>query len=296
MALNKETILSRTHYGLQIFSWILRCYDENATLSLRGRDCLPVINPLEPNSTILISINDNLGKYHDLNNPAIAGDVFDFANQHFSLNDQELLLKINEVLNLKLVPTEEPENTIKRVQHIPMVSYFKAPISNIIPNKDLSLKDVYHLINSDTYKQRTFTLQNLSDSKTAKTYKAQNFDYVTFSGTFSKRSDKYLTKHSGLLTIDFDNLIDPYEIKEKLLYDEYFETELIFISPTGNGLKWVIPINLKKDTHLNYFLAISNYIQQSYKIKVDQSGKDTSRACFLPHDPNIYINPKHLSI
>jgi hypothetical protein len=27
---------------------------------------------------------------------------------------------------------------------------------------------------------------------------------------------------------------------------------------------------------------------------VDKSGKDVSRACFLPHDPEAYINPKNL--
>jgi len=56
----------------------------------------------------------------------------------------------------------------------------------------------------------------------------------------------------------------------------------------------VIPIDLTKAGHHDYFKAVANYIQQTYQLEVDQSGKDISRACFLPQDPNIFINPKYL--
>lgn len=96
-----------------------------------------------------------------------------------------------------------------------------------------------------------------------------------------------------MLALDFDGLPQPDTLREKLLQDEYFETELLFLSPSGNGLKWIIPIDLLKATHLDYFNSISNYILHTYGLRVDPSGKDISRACFLPHDPNIFINPKY---
>lgn len=300
MALNRKSILSKTHYGIKIFAHVLRCHNTNTILSLRGRDCIPVTNPLQENSTIRIRIVDGIALYQDINVSTIAGDIFDFASQHYKLADEALLAKINEELFLKLEEKQEEENEIDwlalkpKTKIIPTFSFFKAPVKNIIPTDTISLSNVYHLINNKDYKQKTFTLRNLEDKATARTYKAQSFDYVTFSGTFAKRADKNLLKHSGLLTLDFDDLAEIEEIKEKLLVDEYFETELLFISPSGNGLKWIIPIDIKTDTHLNYFLAISNYLKQAYQLTVDPSGKDVSRPCFLGHDPNVYINPKYL--
>lgn len=296
MALNRETILSKTHYGIKIFAHVLRCHNTNTILSLRGRDCIPVKNPLQENSTIQIKIVDGLAQYQDVNDSTIAGDVFDFASQHYKLADEPLLNKINEDLFLKLEEESEIDwLAIKpKTKLIPIFSFFKAPVKNIVPTETISLSNVYHLISNKDYKHQTFTLRNLEDKATARTYKAQSFDYVTFSGTFSKRADKNLLKHSGLLTLDFDDVAEIEEIKEKLLDDEYFETQLLFISPSGNGLKWIIPIDIKTDTHINYFLAISNYLKQTYQLTVDPSGKDVSRPCFLGHDPNVYINPKYL--
>jgi hypothetical protein len=185
-------------------------------------------------------------------------------------------------------------NINKEINQLPSFSFFKRPVTNTSPDKHINLVDVYHLIKGDTMEEITACLRSIANPKQAKNYKAHWFDYVTFSGTFSRRNDNSLVKHSGLLTIDFDGLPDPLALKERLLKDEYFETELLFVSPSGNGLKWIIPIDPATATHHQYFLAVSNYILITYRLKIDPSGKDVSRACFLPHDPNIYINPKHM--
>ena len=80
-----------------------------------------------------------------------------------------------------------------------------------------------------------------------------------------------------------------------LLNDPKIETELLFTSPSGDGLKWIVPIYYNDLTHDEYFEAVKNYLDDAYNLKIDASGKNFSRACFLPHDPNIYINPKYLS-
>jgi hypothetical protein len=96
------------------------------------------------------------------------------------------------------------------------------------------------------------------------------------------------------MCLDFDHLPNIAEIKQLLLKDVYFETQLLFTSPSGDGLKWVIPIDINKANHRIYFIAVSNYLEQTYSLKPDASGKDISRACFLPHDPEAYINPKYV--
>lgn len=48
-------------------------------------------------------------------------------------------------------------------------------------------------------------------------------------------------------------------------------------------------------THLpEVFAAVTNYVKATYGLVPDQKCKDISRACFLPHDPQAYINPKYV--
>ena len=145
---------------------------------------------------------------------------------------------------------------------------------------------------SDTTRDLLIKIKILSE---ARKFKVQNFDYITFSGTFSKRSDDSLLKHSNLLTIDFDHISDVDRLKSNLIEDRYFSTELLFRSPSGDGLKWIIPCYLTTHSHALYFEAVKKYIWYSYHLEIDKSGRDISHACFLPYDNAIYINPKYLS-
>ena len=170
-------------------------------------------------------------------------------------------------------------------------SFFRAPITNTKPHIHTTLRHIHNAIIGNHYKTRTEKLRTITDTATARKFKATNFDYCTFSGIFTARNDKSLIKHSGLLCLDFDNLQNVENLFNQLLNDEYFDTQLLFRSPSGNGLKWIIPIDTTQTTHGNYFAAVANYISQTYGVTVDKSGKDISRACFLSHDPQAYINP-----
>ena len=79
--------------------------------------------------------------------------------------------------------------------------------------------------------------------------------------------------HSGLMCLDFDHIENMEEVKQQILNHEYFDTELLFTSPSGNGLKWIIPVDLKGWEHSRFFKAVAN--------------------CILPYDPQAYINPKY---
>ncbi len=305
MDLNRDNILRKTHYGLNIYSHVLRYYYPDETvLSLFGRDCLPAKNPFNGDKpTLLVKVIDNIAIHSDTELPDFKGDAFDFAALHFKVQDTKLFEKINEACYLRLGELHRsltgnsfPESFIKpepTMNKLPVFSYFKAPVSNIVPSKSISILDAFKMIKGDMFLKNTKNLRNLTDKIEARKYKAANFDYVTFSGTFSERNDKALRKHSGLMAIDFDHIPNLSELKNNLLSDEYFETEILFYSPSGDGLKWIIPIDLSKASHPDYFKAVAAYILQCYQVKVDQSGKDISRACFLPYDPDVYINPKY---
>lgn len=306
MEVSREAILHKTHYGLNIYAYVLRQYYTGETvLSLSGRDCKPAKNPFNADKpTLIVKVVDGCAMHTDTDQAIAQGNVFDFASLHFGLSGQELNQKLNEVLHLRIgqkngfYEQQDPQPHVVVPElakaKAPVFSYFKKPVTNINPTKEIDLVEAYAMIKGDAFVESTNTLRSIQDVKEARKYKAFQFDYVTFSGTFSKRNDKNLRKHSGLLTIDFDHVQDIIGLKAELLSDQYFETELLFVSPSGDGLKWVIPIDLTKAGHQDYFKAVANYIQQTYQLEVDQSGKDISRACFLPHDPQIFINPKYL--
>ena len=211
------------------------------------------------------------------------------------------------------------------IDEVQKISFFKAPITNTQPHSRATLRQIYNAIKGNYYQPQTDklreilateshvratlavapprtvpsapplqSLQTLQPSQTARKFKSQNFDYCTFSGIFTKRSDNALLKHSKLICLDFDHIADIPKLRFQLLGDEYLNTQLLFTSPSGNGLKWIITIDANQHTHADYFNALSNYISQTYNVEIDKSGKDLSRACFLPHDPHAYINPHHL--
>ncbi|MBK5214892.1 MAG: VirE protein [Flavobacteriaceae bacterium] len=302
MEISRQAILDKTHYGLKIYAYVLRqYYPETTVLSVKGRDCGVTRNPFNGGKeTLRIHIDGVIATHRDIELETFEGDVFDFAQYHFKLTDEaDLLQKINQELhlNLKVKVIDElewlngPDDT-----WYAHCSFFKAPVRNVFPSETLRLHQVFDLITTDKYKKITEDLRAISDAKEASKFKANRFDYVTFSGVFEKRNDKDLKEHSNLLTIDFDHLENLQELKEQLLNDEYFETELLFTSPSGNGIKWIIRIDISEISHSEYFTAVANYIKKTYNIEVDQSGKDKSRACFIPHDPLAFLHKRHRAL
>jgi hypothetical protein len=239
-------------------------------------------------------------RHEDSENAVPAGDAFGFAELHYKQQGQELLKTLNKELHLRIgeetgfYTNSRKSSVCPQSPYSPLFSLFKAPISNTKPHKAFSLLQVYNAIKGDYYKERTEKLRAISDVAQARKFKAANFDYCTFSGTFESRNDKALIKHSGLLCVDFDHLQSVELLRNQLLQDEYFDTQLLFVSPSGDGLKWIISIDTTQATHGDFFTAVANYILQTCGVAVDKSGRDISRACFLPHDPQAFINPLYL--
>lgn len=188
------------------------------------------------------------------------------------------------------------------LKNMPSFSIFRRPITNKHPYQVVNLIDVFNYIISDFAKDRTNELRTIKDDRYRRQYKANKFDYCTFSGIFSVRTDKAIIQHSGLICLDFDHLKDVEAIFEALKEDTYFETLLLFRSPSGDGLKWVISFHDSyfrygkdgesySDYQVRFFAGLYNYIFNHYDVEVDRSCRNLSRACFLPHDPAAYLNP-----
>jgi hypothetical protein len=95
MEVSRKAILDKTHYGLNIYAYVLRQYYPGETvLSLSGRDCKPAKNPFNADKpTLLIKVVDGCAIHTDSEEAIAQGNVFDFAAQHFSLEGQALLVE-----------------------------------------------------------------------------------------------------------------------------------------------------------------------------------------------------------
>lgn len=306
MEITKKDLLDKTHYGLKIYAFILKKFYQNETvISLSGRKCKPTKNPFRNHTeTLLIEEVNQVFMFQDSQDEFFKGDALDFAAEYFKVNGEDLYKLINEEMHLNIgVKPWYSKNDLKiEVVHyepkpkliLPKFSYFKAPVSNTIPAKEVNILDVYHIIKYE-FQEQTEKLRAIAEKKDARKFKATHFDYVTFSGVFTKRSDAALVKHSGFLAIDFDHVEDLNGLTAQLLADEYFETEILFTSPSGDGLKWIISIDITEHSHRDWFTSIKHYIKETYHLEIDSAGKDVSRACFLPHDINIHLHPKYHS-
>ncbi len=116
----------------------------------------------------------------------------------------------------------------------------------------------------------------------------QKLPAICFSGKFTKRSDKAIKQHSGLICLDFDGYKtnrDMLQEKEKLSKDKFIYS--VFISPSGNGLKALVKIPTSTENHKNYFLSLQTYFNSEY---FDKTCKNISRVCYESYDPLIYVN------
>src|SRR5690554_5065294 len=102
MIIKKEAILSKTHYGLIIYAFVLRqYYPGEAVLSFAGGDCKPTKNPFNDDKpTLCITVEDNCAVHTDSEGAIVDGDAFDFAALHFNLSGLELLQKLNEEFHI----------------------------------------------------------------------------------------------------------------------------------------------------------------------------------------------------
>ncbi len=314
--ITRESVLEVTCYGLQIYDYILQKFypcDGNILREVSSWDYgfyrnpfaggaaslhiwVEKSNPNDPDSMLI-------AKHTTTDNSIPDGDAIMFAFQYYKRYDiletlnREMFLFAGDTYSLQTITDENGREITRRViarDPFFYFSFFKSPITNVHPCKNISLLDAYKYIVSDKAKDRTEKLRSISDPKEARKFKASNFDYCTFSGLFDIRSDKALIQHSGYLCIDFDHVDNYGLLRNFLLNDRYFETLLLFRSPSGNGLKWVIKIDIGESSHSDYCRAVFNYIFQEYGLKVDEACKDVSRACFLPYDPDCYIKQNYL--
>lgn len=131
------------------------------------------------------------------------------------------------------------------------------------------------------------------DTQACRRLKQENLPYVTPCGVFTRRRSDCLTETSGLVVVDVDHLQSLAEaeaLRQRLFDDPYLCPTLVFVSPTGRGVKAFVPY-LHEQNPAEGIQWAMNYVHCMYDAEntqpgqgVDTSGKDVVRACFLCHD------------
>lgn len=123
------------------------------------------------------------------------------------------------------------------------------------------------------------------DTKDKKDELKKNLPMVLFAGKFTERKDTAITEYSGFMIVDFDNVDRPDITKQQIIKSKYVYSA--FISPSGNGVKALVRISANDETTFkNTFNVLYDYFDR----KIDKSGKNVSRGCFVSYDSNLYIN------
>jgi len=153
--------------------------------------------------------------------------------------------------------------------------------------KTLPIDMFLHDIKEGKWQDVVLKIRTIKDHDQRQTEK-KKIPYVTISGYFGKeRKIDQLTKHTGFIGMDIDNVANELEgLRTLLSADPYVYS--VFASVSGTGLCVIFKIDHEK--HKDAFEGIADYLIKNYQIIVDPSGKDVSRARFVSYDPDLFIN------
>lgn len=133
----------------------------------------------------------------------------------------------------------------------------------------------------------------------------KNLPAIAFCGEFSGGHAKSnIVKYNDLMIIDIDHISsdDMLRVRECLMSDEYVFS--FWRSPSGLGYKGLIHIKYINETqsftldqkHKAAFNIIYKYLLDSYDIKLDLSGSDYSRICYVGYDDKLVFKERYESI
>lgn len=159
-------------------------------------------------------------------------------------------------------------------------------------------------IKSDRAKWATETLRSMlasANEQELRDFKAKEFDAIAVAGNFSYRNANSLLTRSRYIVLDIDDLSSTEEAREvqrTLAADQQVETALCFVSPKGLGVKWIaeLPKWCQELPFPEQYASLSRYVGFEYGIQADPSCSDVCRLCYLPYDPECFINQKYLSL
>ena len=160
-----------------------------------------------------------------------------------------------------------------------------------ISGAKVSIHSILSGIKNGKWADEIQALRDSSGNEDTEKRLKKNLPAATFSACFhTRREEVNLEEYTNMLILDIDGPDNLIRLRDSILNDKY--TFAIFISPRGNGLKILVRINGTKETHRASFETAKIYFETKYECKIDISGKDPARLCYVSYDPDLYCNSK----
>ena len=141
---------------------------------------------------------------------------------------------------------------------------------------------VLSYIKDGRWKDKVEAIRNCSDELLIPQLKSE-LPCILYAGEFTVRKDESLSKHSGYVPIDIDDIDNIDEVISSLKQDQFIHA--LWKSPTGSGCHGLIKIGDGRNHRRHY-----NAIIKRYKV-LDTTARNVSRVLYASYDPDMYINP-----
>ena len=169
-------------------------------------------------------------------------------------------------------------------------------ILSIDKPKIVRLDAVLNAIRDGRYKDKVESIRTCDNDEDRRILKS-NLPCVLFTGEFSKpitkvnssgkeyisyRDDKSITKHSGLVPIDIDDVDNIEDVIDNIKQDEIIYA--LWRSASGKGLHGLVKIG-DGNKHKQHYKALLKRIKG-----LDSTAQNVARVLYVSYDPDIYIN------
>lgn len=171
-----------------------------------------------------------------------------------------------------------------------LVNYFKG--KKYPGDKNVSIYSILNAIKSNKFKEQIECGRSYYRTGDFESYQVLKGGLIaiTFSGTFHPtRNSINIQNYSGYIILDLDHCGSSLkQYKAALMADKYVHS--VWISPSGDGLKFLIKTGLSAENHKNVYRSAVKYFNDCYKLNIDTTGSDIARLCYVSHDSDLYIN------
>lgn len=167
--------------------------------------------------------------------------------------------------------------------------------------KRLSKRTLTHIVatikSSEDLEVKTGIVRLVGDDPDAQREAKKDLPFFTPSLLRERKRDGLIS--SQLFIFDFDNVDNLDKLKKKI--NKHKSLIFSFVSPSGYGLKAVFLLSREITDSSIYSLAYHHHAMRFAKSlghTPDLQTCDSSRMCFMAHDPDIFVNqePKPLRI
>lgn len=176
---------------------------------------------------------------------------------------------------------------------------FQSNVSSAL-GEELTILQVLNDIKSNKYREQITELRSYLDIGEVEKYDRgkKELPSVTFCATFQgTRNKNCLKKYNNIIVIDIDKLNAAEFLRAKSVLDCDNYVFAYWESPSQKGFKGLVYLSFNfeiddnniDNIHKYSFRKLSSYFLNKYELKLDVSGSDIPRLCFLSFDPNLVI-------